>query len=98
MSFGFLQSMPRVLVRWRALSLLAALCALASPESSAQVTALPTSFARCPDFFLGKRPPEVASRPGYRELCYDGFAVLHSGDTRTTFATDAPGAAHTATL
>lgn len=47
------------------------------------VRRLPSSFAQCSKFFAGQRPPAVAPRPRLRELCYDGFAVLHSGDTRT---------------
>lgn len=43
----------------------------------------PTSFARCPQFFAQGKPPAVARRPAMRELCYEAFAVLHSGETRT---------------
>lgn len=51
--------------------------------SSLELARLPTSFARCPQFFLGQKPPAVQSRPKLRELCFDGFAVLHSGVTKT---------------
>jgi len=47
------------------------------------VTQLPTSFARCPQFFVQRQPPAVPRGPRLRELCYDGFAVLHSGDRKT---------------
>lgn len=43
----------------------------------------PTSFAECPEFFANGRPPAIAPRPGLRELCYEAFAVLHSGETKT---------------
>ncbi|MFI8619261.1 DNA/RNA non-specific endonuclease [Acidovorax sp. NPDC077693] len=43
----------------------------------------PTSFAQCPRFFVGGKPPAVPARPLHRELCYEAFAVLHSGETRT---------------
>ena len=43
----------------------------------------PTSFAQCPQFFVGGKPPAVPVRPMQRELCYEAFAVLHSGETRT---------------
>ena len=43
----------------------------------------PTSFAQCPQFFASGKPPAVAPRPKQRELCYEAFAILHSGETRT---------------
>ena len=43
----------------------------------------PTNFAQCPQFFVGGKPPAVPLRPMQRELCYEAFAVLHSGETRT---------------
>lgn len=51
--------------------------------SSLEATQLPTSFARCPQFFLGQKPPAVKVGPKLRELCFDSFAVLHSGVTKT---------------
>lgn len=42
-----------------------------------------TSFKDCPQFFAGGVAPVVPSAPNLRELCYDAFAVLHSGSTRT---------------
>lgn len=42
---------------------------------------LPTSFAECPGFFAGQ-PPSVPVRPGQRELCFNAFAVLHSGEDK----------------
>lgn len=42
----------------------------------------PTSFSSCPHFFPGK-PPVVISFSRLRELCFDEFAVLHSGQTKT---------------
>lgn len=52
-------------------------------ESTALLTPQPTSFAQCPQFFANGRPPALAPRPQLRELCYEAFAVLHSGTTRT---------------
>ncbi|MFN3735834.1 DNA/RNA non-specific endonuclease [Hydrogenophaga sp.] len=43
----------------------------------------PTSFAQCPEFFANGTPPAVAPRPKLRELCYEAFAILHSGETKT---------------
>ena len=44
---------------------------------------LPTRFSQCPQFFANGLPPQVPSQPALRELCYEAFAVLHSGSTRT---------------
>ncbi|MDR7333274.1 DNA/RNA non-specific endonuclease [Roseateles asaccharophilus] len=49
----------------------------------ADVARLPSSFASCPDFFLGQKPPALPAASKRRELCFDGFAVLHSVETRT---------------
>ncbi|EJE54416.1 DNA/RNA endonuclease G, NUC1 [Acidovorax sp. CF316] len=43
----------------------------------------PTSFAHFPQFFVHGKPPAVPTRPLPRALCYEAFAVLHSGETRT---------------
>lgn len=43
----------------------------------------PTSFAQCPQFFANGTPPAVVPRPKLRELCYEAFAILHSGETKT---------------
>lgn len=43
----------------------------------------PTSFAQCPQFFSNGKPPAITPRPKQRELCYEAFAILHSGETRT---------------
>jgi endonuclease G len=40
-------------------------------------------FAACRRFFAGGRLPAVAPRPTHRALCYEAFAILHSGETRT---------------
>ena len=40
-------------------------------------------FAACRKFFAGGRPPAFAPRPTHRALCYEAFAILHSGETRT---------------
>lgn len=52
-------------------------------DSTALLTPQPTSFAQCPQFFAGGRPPATSPKPLLRELCYEAFAILHSGSTKT---------------
>ena len=40
-------------------------------------------FSGCLNFFANGKPPVVAPRPTNRALCYDAFAVLHSGESKT---------------
>ena len=40
-------------------------------------------FSACPQFFANAKPPIVAPRPTNRALCYDAFAILHSGESKT---------------
>ena len=42
-----------------------------------------TRFAACPQFFARGIAPAVPAAPKQRELCYEAFAILHSGETRT---------------
>lgn len=57
----------------------------AAPSSSSSPAPAPgaTGFAACPQHFAGGVPPVTPAAPKLRELCFDGFAVLHSGSTRT---------------
>lgn len=52
-------------------------------EVLASASSHPTSFAQCPQFFANGTPPTVAPRPKLRELCYEAFAILHSGESKT---------------
>ncbi|MGB7422338.1 MAG: DNA/RNA non-specific endonuclease [Comamonas sp.] len=52
-------------------------------DGAALLTPQPASFAKCPQFFANGKPPAINPRPLLRELCYEGFAVLHSGTTKT---------------
>lgn len=54
----------------------------ATPAATA-ATAATAGFADCPEFFANGKPPAIAPRPALRALCYDAFAVLHSGSTKT---------------
>ena len=85
---NLLSSWPRRLCVATALALgFAGAAAARSPshgfDSSALLTPQPTSFAQCPQFFARGKPPAVSSAPRRRELCYEAFAVLHDGNTRT---------------
>lgn len=55
----------------------------ASSQPTTDIARLPASFRQCAAFFAGGQPPAVPRQPRQRELCFDAFAVLHSGDTRT---------------
>jgi endonuclease G len=41
-------------------------------------------FAACPQFFAGGHSPLLHGQPLQRPLCFDAFAVLHSGQTKTS--------------
>ena len=40
-------------------------------------------FSACPQFFANGIAPEVKNHPLQRALCYDAFAILHSGESKT---------------
>ena len=40
-------------------------------------------FAACRQFFTNGNPPAVLPQPTDRALCFDAFAVLHSGQNKT---------------
>ena len=60
-----------------------------TPHASSKVSHLTQTgsddgaFSACRQFFVGGKPPIVAQRPTNRALCYDAFAVLHSGESKT---------------
>lgn len=56
-----------------------------SPLLPSSVTAAVVAgdFAECPAFFANGTPPAVQPQPRLRALCYDAFAVLHNGSTKT---------------
>ncbi|MEI7429133.1 MAG: DNA/RNA non-specific endonuclease, partial [Betaproteobacteria bacterium] len=41
------------------------------------------NFSACLQFFANRKPPLLAPRPTNRALCYDAFAILHSGESKT---------------
>jgi len=62
--------------------MLVAVCSLG--QAKVQPTN-PTDFKQCTQFFAGGKPPVFRMRSPVkaRPLCYDAFAVLHSGTTKT---------------
>ncbi len=42
-----------------------------------------TDFSKCPQFFAKSKPPVVKPQPKLRALCFDAFAILHSGVSKT---------------
>lgn len=42
-----------------------------------------SDFSHCKQFFARGTPPVVMDRPTHRALCYDAFAILHSGESKT---------------
>lgn len=40
-------------------------------------------FDDCPQFFANAKPPIVSPHATNRALCYDAFAILHSGESKT---------------
>lgn len=42
-----------------------------------------TDFSACPQFFAKAKPPVVKPQPKQRALCFDAFAILHSGESKT---------------
>lgn len=60
--------------------------AAARPGSAASAPAAQATragFQDCRQFFAAGQPPAVAAQPKLRDLCYDAFAILHNGNTRT---------------
>lgn len=57
----------------------------AAPSPTPSVAGSPTgnSFRDCPQHFAGGQPPITPAAPKLRALCFDSFAVLHSGNTKT---------------
>lgn len=56
--------------------------AVAPAPTAAQAAASPL-FQECRQFFAAGQPPAVTLQPLQRALCFDAFAVLHNGSTRT---------------
>lgn len=55
-----------------------ALCLIQTAIAHASI-----DFSKCPQFFAKAKPPVVKPQPKLRALCFDAFAVLHSGVSKT---------------
>lgn len=43
----------------------------------------PSDFSACPQFFANGKSPVVAPKALNRALCYEAFAIMHSGESKT---------------
>jgi endonuclease G len=55
----------------------------AARTGGAAASTATSDFSACRHFFAASRPPVVTPRPTHRALCYDAFAILHSGESKT---------------
>lgn len=70
---------------WRPPGVPTAAAPTPAPAGQGAAQGVQTRFAECPEFFPPGGTPVVPGQGlgGLRELCYDSFAVLHNGSTRT---------------
>lgn len=63
----------------------AELTAASAPSAAPrqQLSGVQTDFKDCRQFFAAGTPPIVPKAPLLRELCYEAFAILHSGVSKT---------------
>ncbi|MFI5444301.1 DNA/RNA non-specific endonuclease [Polaromonas sp. UC242_47] len=54
-----------------------------SPSIERSGSNVATHFSDCRQFFAAGVTPSVRKAPMQRELCYEAFAILHSGESRT---------------
>lgn len=55
----------------------------AEPAPVARTGDAGADFSGCRHLFAGGNPPVLAPQPTNRALCYDAFAILHSGESKT---------------
>jgi endonuclease G len=51
--------------------------------SATVISQAAADFSECQQFFAKGQPPVVKPSPTHRALCYDAFAILHSGESKT---------------
>lgn len=49
----------------------------------ATISSATENFSACRQFFVNAKPPVIVLHATDRALCYDSFAILHSGDSKT---------------
>lgn len=85
MNFG--HSLARLAWRVTVAAALAAAATTVSAKPAPSFTPLPAkAFADCPAFFIAGHVPAPAPAPHLgklRALCYEAFAVLHNGESKT---------------
>lgn len=54
-----------------------------APTSQKNENSGTQGFAKCPEHFAAGIAPAIPKAPLQRELCYEAFAILHSGSTKT---------------
>lgn len=54
-----------------------------TPATPAARAAASDSFKGCRQFFAAGQPPIIHTQSKLRDLCYDAFAIMHNGNTRT---------------
>ncbi len=52
-------------------------------QTKTQAPKTSTNFSQCRQFFANGTPPALPTAPLQRELCFEAFAILHSGSTKT---------------
>ena len=53
------------------------------PSGPSRAASTDVAFSACPQFFAAGQPPVLKPQPSQRALCYDAFAILHSGESKT---------------
>jgi endonuclease G len=82
-TFQSINSWVRLLMTFVPSSAKSCLIAIALALGAATQGHAAEDFSACPQFFANGTPPVVQKKPMQRALCYDAFAILHSGESKT---------------